>query len=226
MKLNSLLEYLLVEKIRSKTFNIREFKKLNDLENIHEYAQDRLQMIGEGSSRTAYILSSKYVLKLANLVDGRASGGYEDDYGNWIEDEGFGCEKGLAQNEAEAKTYMEASPEVQKVLPRIYDYHKHDYWLLTELVKPLNSIDEWTEISEVSWSDFFTFTQKVNDRNVLREYYEDSPFLMALYDLVKEHSISPEDLGFVEQWGYTADRRLVLLDTGATSEVLERYYSL
>ena len=66
MKLNSLLEYLIKEDIEEgirntsyapTPFNIRDFKKLDNQNKIRDYVEDRLQMIGEGSSRTVFVLS-------------------------------------------------------------------------------------------------------------------------------------------------------------------------
>ena len=82
------------------------------------------------------------------------------------------------------------------------------------------------KISGMSWDDLSNFTVQIKDRNVLRDYYDGNPFLLAMYDLVKEHDIAPEDMCCTDQWGYTTDGRVVLLDAGATKEVLEQYYHL
>jgi len=46
-------------------FSLDEFKKLQDDEEILDYANERLEHMGRGSSRQVYILSSQKVLKIA-----------------------------------------------------------------------------------------------------------------------------------------------------------------
>jgi len=244
MRLNNLLTYLMKEQVEEsirtipgKPFNMREFKAMDDLENIHDYVSRRLEKVGEGSSRTAYIVSSKYVLKLANLTDSSYDGNdeYKDEDGNWVKASpgaiDHGCDKGIVQNEAEANTYMEASTSVQKVLPKIYDYHKHGYWLLTELVKPFNTLEEWEQATGMRWEQLVDFTKYMLDNEFVHDEYDrnnfvDQSVLVALCDLVLKHDLEPNDICGIPQWGKTADGRAVLLDAGGTKEVLERYYNI
>lgn len=232
MKLNSLLEYLLVEKIRSKTFNIRELKAMQNIEEISAYIYETLELVSEGSSRAVFILSSGKVVKLAKLDYDENPGHYDEEADEWIEnsDQVGNIDKGTGQNEAEFTTYMEASPGVQKLLPKIYDYEPNFYWLISELVEPLK-YDAWAtfeKASGVSKIEFNDFRSDMRDEYGVgfgeREDYEDSEFLTAMYDLVVEHDISVGDIQDCEQWGTTTEGRLVLLDAGGTNEVLSNYY--
>jgi len=233
MKLNSLIEYLLTEKIRSKSFNIRELKAMQNIEEISAYVHETLEPISEGSSRAVFILSSGKVLKLAKLdYDYDDEGHYDDETDERVPstDPVGSIDKGAGQNEAEFTTYMEASPEVQKLLPRIYDYDRNFYWLISELVKPLHW-DDWTTfekasgVSKVEFNDFRSDMREEYGAGFgEREEYEDSEFLTAIYDLFVEHDISVGDVGSCDQWGTTTDGRLVLLDAGGTNELLDRLY--
>lgn len=126
MKLNNLIEYLLTEKIRSKTFNMRTFKSLNSIRKIWDYAENNLEKIGEGSSRAVYLVSSKYVLKVA--------------YPEYLR-------LGIAQNEAEFNTYENS--ERSPLLPKIYEHDVKFYWLLSELVNP---VKDWKEFKRITGS--------------------------------------------------------------------------
>ena len=236
MKLNSLLEYLLTEKIRSKTFDIRELKKLEHVHEIAAYIHETLEplSLSGGSSREVFILSSGKVLKLVKIVYSEDDGNYDEDTGEWVpvEDLEGSIARGTAQNEAEFNTYTEASPEVQKILPKLYDYDRNFYWLISELVKPLKWND-WTtfeKASGVSKEAFDDFRSDMNDgydgynEHPNKEDYEDNPFLLALFNLVWSHDISTSDLQSGDQWGTTTEGRLVLLDAGGTNEVLNNYY--
>lgn len=226
MKLKPLLNYLLKEQVEEgirnvspgMPFNIREFKALDDLEEIHWYVNDRLEEIGEGSSRKVFILSPRFALKIASLADD----GYDD--GTATSEE-----KGLAQNEAEFNTYMEAKDS--NIIPKVQDYHKYGYWLLTELVRPFNTLEEWEETTGMRWEQLVEFTKYMMDDEYAHDEYDrnnfvDQPVLVALCDLVIDHDLEPNDICGIPQWGKTADGRAVLLDAGGTKEVLERYYSI
>jgi len=226
MKLNSLLEYLLTEKIRSKNFNMREFKSLTDFKDASVYARERLEQIGEGSSRLVFILSSSKVLKLVN-IDADPSGHY-DENDQWVENLEGSMKKGVWQNEAEFATYTNSHNSL--LLPKIYDHHPKFYWLISELVKPLKWND-WTtfeKTSGVSKEDLNEFRYSMSDNDGTgtgdREDYEDSPFLVALFDLISDQGIDPNDLQSGDQWGVTVDGKLVLLDSGGTIDVLESLY--
>lgn len=69
--LKAFITSVLSERIRSTSststtsFKLNEFKKLQTTDDCIEYAKKRLKLLGEGSSRIVFILSSKKVLKIA-----------------------------------------------------------------------------------------------------------------------------------------------------------------
>ena len=55
-------------------FDMRRFKSFEHQEDRVKYANDKLKLLGEGSSRIVFLLSNRYVLKLAYSYDGDAKG--------------------------------------------------------------------------------------------------------------------------------------------------------
>lgn len=239
MKLNNLLTYLMKEQVEEsirslpgKSFNMREFKAIKSSKEISAYVHETLEPISnnefeEGSSRKVFILSSGKVLKLAKIDYDEYSGHYDDDTDEWVSDEDpqSSNDKGAAQNEAEFNIYRHASAEIKQILPRVYDYDKDFYWLISELVKPLKS-EEWAvfeKLSGVSKEELIEFSIDMNTGSE-RENYEDNPFLLTLFDLSEFHDLCVGDMIAPHQWGTTTEGRLVLLDTGGTNNVLDRFY--
>jgi len=84
-----------------------------------EYANEHLELLGVGSARSVFLLSSRYVLKMARG------------------DRGFSFEKGTAQNEAEVDVYTD--PRTKPIVTKIYDFDPKKYtWVVSELVRPLS----------------------------------------------------------------------------------------
>ena len=55
---------LLTERIRSKTFDINEFKKFDHFMDALTYARENLRSIGIGTDRQVFLLSSRFALKI------------------------------------------------------------------------------------------------------------------------------------------------------------------
>lgn len=128
MELKSLMRYLLKEEldeaIRSKPgkkFKMNDLKRLKGIYEMHKYAQENLIRLGVAGSRTLYILSPNYVLKLAGQYKwGGNSQGYIIDYA-----------KGTMQNRNEAK----ASTLNQTAITQQYDPAFN--WIIVELKRPI-----------------------------------------------------------------------------------------
>ena len=114
-----LLRRLINERIRQaydKKFNMREFETLasSDIVQARYYAEERLQQIGNASSRVAFILTSKTALKIASN------------------------NRGVLQNKFEVEQF-----EKLKHLPitKIFKYDSGEQcgWLVSELVKPIKN---------------------------------------------------------------------------------------
>lgn len=210
---------ILNEKIRAghgstklnQKFDINLFKTFTNVNDCYYYASSRLQLIGYGSSRSSFTLTSKKVLKIARTT-------YDVD-----------------QNKKEISTFKQYG-DFDQYLTKIYDHDKNGLWIIADLVNPLNSLKELTnyfgiiyfnglirKICSISTSAFpgrgydhssfddETF-QKLSDEftngsEVSRKFLE---FLINSY----QKGLDVSDIGSYVQWGKTADGRIVLLDYG------------
>lgn len=207
---------ILFEGIR---FDVNRLKGLRDIENIVDYVEKTgLRMVGRGSSREVYILSSKYALKLARFEDNEPSR----------------FDIGIAQNEAEKGIWDRAGEEVRRVLPKVYSGDSNGYWLIVDLVRPLRDSGEFKELSGgISLLDFKEIVEMFSSEDIgtvlednadMIENEDVSSLLVSVGKLVQGYSVNPLEVGDVWQWGKTSDGRLVLLDSGGTEEVLDQYY--
>jgi len=250
LSLQEQIDYLVAStllEVRS-GFNLRKFKTMT-FKGQWKYANKHLKQLGMGSSRTAFLTSNRFVLKLAlpgpNLM------------------------KGVGQNEAELDLFT--NPKMKPVVAKIFDYDDVNHrvqWLVVELVRPLKAreledkIGTKLEIAEAAWELFLgadnnlEWAQEQAEANIDRaadeldrldvtqdrdsssiEHYNDmmekaelvlksmsNPFVRLVMELVDEFGLILGDVGVVGHWGKTADGRVVLLDYGFTKEVLDRYY--
>ena len=217
MKSHSVLrEYLslVVEKVRSKravktkwgspTFNIREFQGLPSSEIMIVYAMNYLEPLGTGSSRIAFVLTPRKVLKIARNA------------------------KGIAQNQAEEQVYTD--PATSDVAARIHDADVEGRWIIADLVRPLTSTKEFEQLTGVSWSDFGidlagTISKLARERGF--KLRNDAPeFTKKVIDMAEKGTakLKMADLLVLDHWGKTPDGRVVILDYGYTEDVAMKHY--
>lgn len=208
MNIRLLQEYvsLIMEKIRTQKgqkgimgekFNLQKFESLPDTRTMRAYASKFLEKLGTGSSRVSFLLSSKYVLKIALN------------------------QKGLSQNQAEFETYSSSkSPLVAKV----YRSDEHKQWLISDLVKELNDENEFESLTNVAWDDF---DRRVYDHLGKKSTGKQQldPFSKKVVEFCKEQDLLVGDIVNITHWGKTPDGRIVLLDYGLTPEVWEKHYA-
>lgn len=218
-------------------FNMAEFKLITDLRKQREYLNGHAMVIGYGSSRIAYGISPKHVVKLAG---GKGFMLNLTDLGK--------VEAGRAQNEAEAENYAKASEDARKVLPRTVSVPTNEFnWIISELVRPVTGYEEMRQLAfgdhQIVGMD--GVIQSFGGLfNIMYEAYviDDEAFVEQLDAIIAisnpaigqfiENIVSAAkelDLNLYEirrpiQWGKSADGRLVLLDFGGTEDVLEEYY--
>lgn len=204
---------LIIEKIKSKRgmkgplgdhFDLNRFKKLDDLQPMLVYAGHFLDKLGEGSSRAAFLLSGKYVLKIALN------------------------KKGLAQNNAELEVFT--NPKSKSIVAKIYASNDQQQWLIADLVKPVASVEEFEQMCGVSWTVFSSQIVKgLKEKDVP---HEASKFVKTVLATALENNLLPGDLAQTRSdsknalghWGKTPDGRLVLLDYGFTEKVASDHY--
>lgn len=166
-----------------------------------EYAENRLKSLGEGSSRRVFLLSSRFVLKIA-----------KDDFG-------------ISQNEEEAKASRD--PKVNHVLAKVQSSDAKNMWLVSELVRPVKDDAEAMSILSSSEKTDLTFSQTL--RRAFRGQFEGvsskniQDFMRTVHTLVKGGH-DEGDIFALDHWGKTNDGRLVLLDYGYTSDAQKKYF--
>ena len=216
MKSKSLLrEYvtLLAEKIRSKSdfgfkkkFSFQEFKNLNGIYAAFTYANERLEKIGEGSSRDVFAFTNRHVLKVATNTPG------------------------IEQNLAELE--VATNPSLKNIVAKIRDYNPSGYWVIMELVRPINSsefeklsgIDSWSyqEILQINGS---SMTPSVPFEEQVKDYSpETQKWLVDVIQVAKSSNLALGDL-YPRSWGKTVDGRLVLFDYGLTRDIYRKHYA-
>lgn len=206
---NLLKEYvgLMLEKIRSKDFNLALFKHLTEPVDIFGYAQSRLEEMGRGSARIVFALTSHRILKIAKN------------------------NKGLGQNEAEVNVYT--NPKTKSIVSKIYDYDPDYLWIISELVKPFTEKDT-TPIEKIlglgeqsmTWESFIQLVVHGKFKDI-EEYGagHQLEFAKALHALAKENQLIMGDLEKGDSWGVASDGRLVLIDYGFTEDVYSNHYA-
>jgi len=187
-----------------------------------DYARKHLKELGEGSSRSVFYLSNRYVLKIAKN------------------------DAGYAQNEAEVEVFT--SPKTKPIVAKIYDFDPDYAWVISEVVRELTTAREFQEKSGfplnglmniLNSSEYtLSFLLKEPDyskiqphqRDMAAERYEmnkkiaSSPLYAAVKELQLHSKIQLVDLQAADHWGVTADGRLVILDYGFTRDVKNKFY--
>lgn len=204
------------------TFNQRTFEDLTYIEEKLDYLRKTAMFIGAGSSRIVFAISPKKVIKLA--------GGRDEDSlttrSRWVA-------AGRGQNKIEYNSFKQATTEMQELLPRIYKAASNFDWLLTELVRPISSDDELQNLLKLSNEQYSSWMTSLSRGGKNNYHYanffstlnkDQRKYFITISDIIDKFHLVASDLTDLEQWGKTADGRLVLLDTGATEEILKRYY--
>lgn len=205
--LREFVELLLLEKIRStkgispygNKFNMKKFASLGSIYMLDTYANSYLEFIGQGSSRTAYLMSSRYVLKIARN------------------------EKGIAQNEAEIDVYT--NPTSKPIVSKIHNFDPEFKWVIADLVRPFKTSnkqdeDEFENGTGISWDDFYyELKAEIEKKDV-----DLSHFTQVVIATMEANDLLFGDVANMDHWGKTPDGKVVLLDYGFTNEVWKKHY--
>lgn len=226
-------------------FNWSEFKAIDNHLKRFKYLERHAKFLGTGSSRAAFQLGPKHVLKIANT---RA---YDEV-----------SPKGTAQNEMEVDVYT--NPKTKPVVAKVFDYGPDYIWIVAEYVKPLNgnfqkelgfnqlALERAVELLQRHDGDKDK-TEKYIDKSLARwksklqsgevppdelQYKIDSikdfeeahkalqhPIVFYIWHLIKDVGVDFSDLVRSEHWGTTSDGRLVVLDYGFTTEIADKFYT-
>lgn len=243
---------LILSEIRT-GFDIRHFKNLDSLKDMHDYASGKLKFLGKGSSRTTYLLSNRYALKLANL--------------SGSEGDSKSMDKGLAQNRIEVDVWTD--PRTKPIVTEVYDFDDQYRWLISEVVRPFNREKDFEEAAGFPFSllesrkgdielNIEEVTKRISElekklgaghnsinsyerryaeedlkyflgrrerlKKALKAFEENEKFLNAVTYLVQQQGILAGDVYVEDHWGKTADGRIVLLDYGFNDESSKLYW--
>lgn len=168
------------------------------------------QPIGNGSSRMVFQIDDETVLKLAKN------------------------EKGIVQNKREYSLYRSnASPYLPKVMNGSDD--EGYLWIVSEYVLPSKAKD-FKEAMGIPFKHVkdFMFSMVRNNHNMMRHIlsmYEDNDravkFLKGIEDLHSSYDAAIGDMTRLTNWGMVmrdGQPIMVLLDSGLSREIYERYY--
>lgn len=211
------LRALINEKIRSQIvrnlkFNMKEFEALTEDYYRRDYCDDRLQVLGEGTTRKVYVLTSKTALKLATN------------------------RQGVGQNSAEAK--MSQDPSIASIVARVLRSADDYSWIVSELVKPVgdNTMQFHSRFDKefgapADAEDPLLKQMLRSDEKDLEQFYFRGPmpaktreFMQAFQNVVQKYNVEFSDAVKASSWGRAPDGRLVLLDYGYNSEIIRDYY--
>jgi hypothetical protein len=182
--------------------NLAKVATMRGLTSLNAYVSSHLELLGSGSSRSAYIYSSNAVLKIAFT------------------------RRGVMQNEAEVNIYTD--PLTKPVVSKIIDYDPSYRWLLVEPVRALRNNAEFFKLVGIGLQHFKGVAYWVDYEggmplNVAKKYDMLTDYGKELVEacaaLRTNQGLILADLETLEHWGITSDNRLVILDYGWTDFV-------
>lgn len=210
----SLLENFIFEKI-GKQFNFQAFKTIEPGYAQLSYADDTLMFLGQGSSRLAWAMSSKKVLKLP--IPGIAAG--------------------KEQNQEEAKN----AKLFPGLVTKVFVSHPDGDWLIAELVRELKSEEEFKEKTGFQFKmlknfllvpnpyKFIETLSKLKDSNPEYKAFLNWNQLIEIVKILKtetEESPFLTDMLKVDHWGLTPDGNIVWLDSGLSTAAYNKNYDV
>ena len=180
-------------------FSLNEFKALKNFREINDYLKKtELTQIGIGTSRNAYLLTSRFVIKMAQNP------------------------AGIQQNRIEIE--LSQDPKISSIIANVKDQHPNALWIVADIVRPLGKDDEkeFENLSGESYNNFHSFVT-----NLIRQtpWTSLSDFFVQVKNILSNDKISMGDIRKLDSWGKTPDGRLVLFDYGMTKDIMSRYYS-
>lgn len=168
-------------------------------------SQPGVRFIGQGSSRCVFALDNKYALKVAGNI-------WDADDNNY--------RKGIAQNKVEYK--LSLNSEIHDVLAKVYDNAPDYEWIVSDLVRPLNDNDNNTfyELTGITFDDMMSYLYRIKDGGIPSSL---GHFVSQIQKAIELGKLELEDFR-MDQFGKTADGRIVILDYGFSDDVQQNYY--
>ena len=207
------------------SFNMDEFKKLNSFAARVRYCSQRLPKLGSGSARIVFLIDNDTVLKLAKN------------------------EKGVAQNEAEARVKHDYYLNNLDLFAEVYDVDENYLWIEMQFAKRATKKD----VKRLTGYDFETLSYWMREcwnnsvaiygfKRPIPEKYKmffnskefKSNYKGTIFSVLEDyignyHVQGVGDLQRISSWGVAkypdGGENLVIIDNGLSNEVLNKYYS-
>lgn len=225
-------------------FNLAQFEKLPTLQDKLNYAAQNLKELGRGSSRAAFLLSNRYVLKIA-LPEAEAGG--------------------VGQNKGEVSVW--SNQEARPYVAAVYRNDPKFDWIISEIARPMTSEKEIEQLGNFNWNVFDLLVrsqadwkevadeqvrerqdaiQKLQARlgsapdeqskkaitakiqnltNIINKFTTtiQSDIFKGAIILVTKANVSAGDVRKWGSWAKSADGRLIIIDYGFTKDLQGLY---
>lgn len=170
-----------------------------------EYAKQRAQRIGTGSSRIAFEIPYQGRPTILKVAKNR---------------------KGMAQNDVEADILTDGYASRLGIVIPVIDYDDRSNqptWIHTEKAQPISSSNALQRILGFDPTLIIRRVWELNGRNVgYSDYPEDSDIFDAVVDLCMNFNIDPRDFNTHRNWGVYRGRP-VIIDVGFNEQVATLY---
>lgn len=211
--LTAFIEEIILEELEEAqyppSFNPEEFKNLNSFKARLSYVKSRMPKLGQGSSRAVFEIDNETVLKVALN------------------------EKGLAQNSSERDIgkFSDLYP-----VAKVFDSSPDDFWVEMQKARKAKKSD-FKKILGITFLDFYEIMNYVkfdgyrqfDPPNSYKEMVQsgENEFFNQLIDLIANYDMAIRDIKAIGSWGVVSENgkeRLILVDFGATTDIINRYY--
>jgi len=191
------------------SFSMEQFNAIKTYKGKMQYANQHLQKLANGSSRTIFKIDDEKVLKLAKN------------------------EKGLAQNNIETDFYL-SNHTITANIFESDSLHDRPYWLEMEFAKKLTPT-RFKAITGFTLDEIYLFLNYIaNNKEAkitpeLKEKIHDNEFVNNLEDMAISMDMPiPGDLARLSTYGEVirdGKPTVVVIDYGLTKDVFNNYYA-
>lgn len=207
--IEAVLETYLFEEVptqNKEVFDVSALKALKELPQVIGYSERLLgkHRLGQNQGRAVYGLGDGKILKVAQN------------------------QNGLAQNHADITIYN--SPDVQDIIPRIFDSDSQSMWLIAEEAAPMSRTN-FEKLTGISWSEFvfaiggvFPKTLSANTKGQIRQrqaafdkHYANR-FFRRVIGLIENTGYEPNDIIKLSSWGIARGTPVVVYP-GSTDHI-------
>ena len=221
-KFRELIESIIKEMAYPSNFDLRYFSTIPTFKDRIQYCKDRLKLLGNGSSRIAFQVDDKKVLKIAKNSKGIAQNIKEEDWGR----NQYGCFAEIYEADYDNHTWIEMEL-ARKATAK--DFVNHFGVNLMEFTNVLHYMFNQYSNRSNYW---FSEEEKIKLDHFFNEniYNEQNEELYNLYHYMLDYQpdkASINDWTVKSNWGVVnrnGEEWLVIIDDGFNEEVSSKYY--